>query len=187
MKFEARREWCWTTVFTRGLAVAFLLLAVYAARRVFESGAEGIFPQLMSIVPCIIFLWMGIQEGLKFTRIDYEISDAELRIRCGFHKFCIPLECIRKVVRSRCALPCAFSNQALEVHYLKGRLCGHRIVVAPIDQQRFLQLLRAGSPACEIVGAELKELSLVVNPARIEEENVVPISVTAAPGMPDAS
>ena len=87
---------------------------------------------LLGLPGLVLPLWL-------LTGTSYELTDDELRVRCGPFRWCVPLREVRAVVPSRSLLSGpALSLDRLRIDYGRARL----LLISPKDRQRFLSELQ---------------------------------------------
>jgi hypothetical protein len=93
--------------------------------------------QLIIMGAVILFIgWIWFGTG-------YEISDVELKIRCGPFRQSIPVQEIREIKRTRSPLSApACSLDRMEIKYGKSK----RVMISPADKKGFIKLLVRKSP-----------------------------------------
>jgi hypothetical protein len=93
--------------------------------------------QLFIMIAVILFVgWIWFGTG-------YEISDDELKIRCGPFRQRIPLQEIREIKRTRSPLSApACSLDRMEIKYGKSK----QVMISPADREGFIKMLIEKSP-----------------------------------------
>ena len=121
MYFPSKRDW-WLGLLIWGLTLL-------AAIPVLLKPGKG---QLIIMIAVILFIgWIWFGTG-------YEISDDELKIRCGPFRQRIPLQEIKeiKITRNPLSSP-ALSLDRMEIKYGKSK----RVMISPADKEGFIKML----------------------------------------------
>ena len=122
-----------------GWLMALLLIPAAACAHaiVFYASGQGMgrwlaMGMLLGLPGVVLPLWL-------LTGTTYELTDEELRVRCGPFRWCVPLREVHAVVPSRSLLSePAFSLDRLRIDYGRARL----LLISPMDRQRFLSELQ---------------------------------------------
>jgi len=93
--------------------------------------------QLIIMIAVILFIgWIWFGTG-------YEISDDELKIRCGPFRQRIPLQEIKEIRKTRSPLSApACSLDRMEIKYGKSK----RVMISPVDKDNFIKTIVEKSP-----------------------------------------
>jgi len=93
--------------------------------------------QLIIMIAVILFVgWIWFGTG-------YEISDDELKIRCGPFRQRIPLQEIKEIKKTRSPLSSpACSLDRMEIKYGKSK----RLMISPADKEGFIKMLTGRVP-----------------------------------------
>ena len=97
--------------------------------------------QLIIMVAVILFVgWVWFGTG-------YEISDDELKIRCGPFRQRIPLQEIKEIKKTRSPLSApACSLDRMEIKYGKSK----RVMISPADKENFINTIVEKSPHIQL-------------------------------------
>jgi hypothetical protein len=97
--------------------------------------------QLIIMVAVILFIgWIWFGTG-------YEISDDELKIRCGPFRQRIPLQEIKEIKRTRSPLSApACSLDRMEIKYGESK----RVMISPADKENFIKTIIEKSPSIRL-------------------------------------
>jgi len=126
MYFPSKRD-LWLGLLIWGLV---LLAAVPALLK----PGKGQLIIMGAVILFIGWIWFGT---------GYEISDVELKIRCGPFRQSIPLQDIREIKRTRSPLSApACSLDRMEIKYGKSK----RVMISPADKEGFIKMLIGKSP-----------------------------------------
>ncbi|MGQ9644918.1 MAG: PH domain-containing protein [Thermodesulfobacteriota bacterium] len=137
MYFPSKRDF-WLGMLIWGL----MLLGVVPA--LLKPG-KGQFIILVAVIMFIGWIWFGT---------GYQISDDELRIRCGPFRQRIPLQEIKEIKKTRSPLSApACSLDRLEIKYGAAK----RVMISPADREGFIRLLARRAPQVHLDGA-LREI-----------------------------
>ncbi len=136
MYFPSKRDF-WLGLLIWGL----MLLGAVPA---FLKPGKG---QLMIMIAVILFVgWIWFGTG-------YEISESELKIRCGPFRQRVPLQEIREIKRTRNPLSSpACSLDRMEIKYGKSK----RVMISPADKANFIKMMIEKSPQIQL-DEELKK------------------------------
>ncbi len=130
MYFSSKRDW-WLGLLIWGLV---LLAAVPALLR----PGKG---QLIIMVAVLLFvgwIWFGTA---------YEISEDELKIRCGPFRQRIPLREIKEIRKTRSPLSApACSLDRMEIQYGKSK----RVMISPAEKEKFIKTIIEKSPSIRL-------------------------------------
>jgi hypothetical protein len=130
MYFPSKRDW-WLGLLIWGL----MLLGVVPA--LLKPG-KGAFLLMIAVILFIGWIWFGT---------GYEVSQDELKIRCGPFRQRIPLQEIREVKRTRSPLSApACSLDRMEITYGMSK----RVMISPADKEGFIKLLIERSPQIRV-------------------------------------
>ena len=126
MYFPSKRDW-WLGLLIWGLMV---LAAVPALLK----PGKGQFIIMIAVILFIGWIWFGT---------GYDISDDELKIRCGPFRQRIPLKEIKEIKKTRSPLSApACSLDRMEIKYGKSK----RVMISPADKEGFVKCLIGKSP-----------------------------------------
>jgi hypothetical protein len=97
--------------------------------------------QLLIMVAVILFIgWIWFGTG-------YEISETELKIRCGPFRQRIPLQGIEEIKRTRSPLSSpACSLDRIEIKHGKSK----RVMISPADKENFIKTIIQKSPQIQL-------------------------------------
>jgi hypothetical protein len=97
--------------------------------------------QLLIMVAVILFIgWIWFGTG-------YEISETELKIRCGPFRQRIPLQEIEEIKRTRSPLSSpACSLDRIEIKHGKSK----RVMISPADKENFIKTIIQKSPQIQL-------------------------------------
>jgi hypothetical protein len=119
MYFPSKRDW-WLGLLIWGLV---LLAAVPALLK----PGKGQFIIMIAVILFIGWIWFGT---------GYEISDDELKIRCGPFRQRILLQEIKEIKRTRSPLSApACSLDRMEITHRKSK----RVMISPADKENFIK------------------------------------------------
>ncbi len=126
MYFPSKRDW-WLGLLIWGLV---LLGAVPALLK----PGRGQFIIMVAVILFVGWIWFWT---------GYEISDDELKIRCGPFRQRIPLQEIKEIKKTRSPFSApACSLDRMEIKYGKSK----RVMISPADKEGFIKLLVGKSP-----------------------------------------
>jgi hypothetical protein len=126
MYFPSKRDW-WLGLLIWGLV---LLAAVPALLK----PGKGQLIIMMAVILFVGWIWFGT---------GYEISDDELKIRCGPFRQRIPIQEIREIKKTRNPLSApACSLDRMEINHGRSK----RVMISPADKEGFIKLLVGKSP-----------------------------------------
>ena len=130
MYFASKRD-LWLGLLIWGL----MLLAAVPA---FLKPGKG---QLIIMIAVILFIgWIWFGTG-------YEISEKELKIRCGPFRQRIPIHEIREIKKTRSPLSApACSLDRMEIKYGKSK----RVMISPADKENFIKTIIEKSPFIQL-------------------------------------
>jgi hypothetical protein len=121
MYFPSKRDW-WLGLLIWGL----VLLGVVPA--LFKPG-KGQFIIMIAVILFVGWIWFWT---------GYEISDDELKIRCGPFRQRIPLQEIKEIRKTRSPLSApACSLDRMEIRYGKSK----RVMISPADKENFIKTI----------------------------------------------
>jgi len=130
MYFPSKRDW-WLGLLIWGLV---LLAAVPALLK----PGKGQFIIMIAVILFVGWVWFGT---------GYEISDDELRIRCGPFRQRIPLQEIKEINKTRSPLSApACSLDRMEIGYGKSK----RVMISPADKENFIKTIVEKSPYIQL-------------------------------------
>ena len=130
MYFPSKRDW-WLGLLIWGLV---LLAAVPALLK----PGKGQFIIMIAVILFVGWVWFGT---------GYEISDDELRIRCGPFRQRIPLQEIKEIRKTRSPLSApACSLDRMEIGYGKSK----RVMISPADKENFIKTIVEKSPHIQL-------------------------------------
>ncbi len=130
MHFPSKRDF-WLGLLIWGL----MLLGAIPA--LLKPG-KGQFIIMIAVLLFVGWIWFGT---------GYEISDEEVKIRCGPFRQTIPLREIKEIKKTRSALSSpACSLDRLEIKYGMSK----RVMISPADKEGFVQLLREKAPQIKL-------------------------------------
>jgi Bacterial PH domain len=130
MYFPSKRDW-WLGLLIWGLV---LLAAVPALLK----PGKGQFIIMIAVILFVGWIWFGT---------GYEISDDELKIRCGPFRQRIPLQEIKEIKKTRSPLSSpACSLDRMEVKYGKSK----RVMISPADKENFIKAIIEKSPHIQL-------------------------------------
>ena len=130
MYFSSKRDW-WLGLLIWGLV---LLGAVPALLK----PGKGPFIIMIAVILFVGWIWFGT---------GYEISDDELRIRCGPFRQRIPLQEIKEIKKTRSPLSApACSLDRMEIGYGKSK----RVMISPADKENFIKTIVEKSPHIQL-------------------------------------
>ncbi len=137
MYFPSKRDW-WLGLLIWGLV---LLAAIPALLK----PGKGQFIIMIAVILFVGWIWFGT---------GYEISDGELKIRCGPFRQRIPLQEIKEIKKTRSPLSSpACSLDRMEIKYGQSK----RVMISPADKEGFIRLLVGKSPQISL-DEELKKV-----------------------------
>jgi len=126
MYFPSKRD-LWLGLLIWGLV---LLGAVPALLK----PGKGQFMIMIAVILFVGWIWFGT---------GYEISDGELKIRCGPFRQTIPLQEISEIKKTRSPLSSpACSLDRMEIKYGKSK----RVMISPADKENFIKTIVERSP-----------------------------------------
>jgi len=130
MYFPSKRDW-WLGLLIWGLV---LLGAV----PVLLKPGKGQFIIMIAVILFVGWIWFGT---------GYEISDDELKIRCGPFRQRIPLQEIKEIRETRSPLSApACSLGRMEIKYGKSK----RVMISPADKENFIKTIKEESPSIQL-------------------------------------
>ena len=126
MYFPSKRDW-WLGLLIWGL----MLLGAIPA---FLKPGKGQLIIMTAVILFVGWIWFGT---------GYEISDNELKIRCGPFRQRILLQEIKEIQKTRSPLSApACSLDRVEIKYGKSK----RVMISPADKEGFIKLLAEKAP-----------------------------------------
>jgi hypothetical protein len=130
MYFPSKRDW-WLGLLIWGLV---LLGAVPALLK----PGRGQFIIMVAVILFVGWIWFWT---------GYEISDDELKIRCGPFRQRIPLQEIKEIKKTRSPLSApACSLDRMEIKYGKSK----RVMISPADKENFINTIVEKSPHIQL-------------------------------------
>jgi len=124
-----------------GFVVILTVVPVLVAVAIVMIRSKGDTRVLFVLIPILLIVALLPISTMRTT--DYRIDGDELRIRCGFLSWRVPIHSIRFIdpTRDMSSAP-ALSLDRLAIHY---RIDGQpkTILVSPIDKRGFIDALRA--------------------------------------------
>jgi len=121
------------------------VLPVLVALGIVMIQTKGDTRVLVILIPILLIVALLPISTMRAT--DYRIDGDELRIRCGFLSWRVPIHSIRSIAptRNMSSAP-ALSLDRLAIHY---RIDGQQktILVSPIDKRGFIDALRTVNPS----------------------------------------
>jgi len=109
-------------------------LIFLAAVPAFLKPGKGQFIIMTAVLLFVGWIWFGT---------GYEISEDELRVRCGPFRQRIPLQQIKAIKRTRSPLSApACSLDRMEITYGSSK----RVMISPADKEGFIRMLTGRSP-----------------------------------------
>jgi hypothetical protein len=130
MYFPSKRDW-WLGLLIWGLV---LLGAVPALLK----PGRGQFIIMVAVILFVGWIWFWT---------GYEISDDELKIRCGPFRQRIPLQEIKEIKKTRSPFSApACSLDRMEIKYGKSK----RVMISPADKENFINTIVEKSPHIQL-------------------------------------
>jgi hypothetical protein len=130
MYFPSKRDW-WLGLLIWGLVV---LAAVPALLK----PGTGQFIMMIAVILFVGWIWFGT---------GYEISEDELKIRCGPFRQRIPIQEIKEIKKTRSPLSApACSLDRMEIKYGKSK----RVMISPADKGNFIKTIMEKSPSIQL-------------------------------------
>jgi len=109
-------------------------LVLLAAVPALLKPGKGQFIIMIAVILFVGWIWFGT---------GYEISDDELKIRCGPFRQRIPLQEIKEIKKTRSPLSSpACSLDRMEIKYGKSK----RLMISPADKEGFIKMLTGRVP-----------------------------------------
>ena len=113
-------------------------LVLLAAVPALLKPGKGQFIIMIAVILFVGWVWFGT---------GYEISDDELRIRCGPFRQRIPLQEIKEIRKTRSPLSApACSLDRMEIGYGKSK----RVMISPADKENFIKTIVEKSPHIQL-------------------------------------
>jgi len=130
MYFPSKRD-LWLSLLIWGLV---LLGAVPA----FLNPGKGPLMIMIAVILFVGWIWFGT---------GYEISENELKIRCGPFRQRIPIQEIKEIKKTRSPLSSpACSLDRMEIKYGNSK----RVLISPADKENFIKTIIQKSPSIQL-------------------------------------